>query len=127
MPSADAAAEGGEEPPPREEGEGGGGGDDDNDDVSSTAVNGPEKQLTCFVRSVVLGEWVGNAFGTLALAWASTVLLGGLCSSLNSQDSWFCHVHDLRRMHQVRPPLHALYCLQWFSMFAFIISTVMHS
>ncbi|RLN22291.1 uncharacterized protein C2845_PM07G15930 [Panicum miliaceum] len=48
-----------------------------------------EKRLNRFVRFVAFGEWAGNAFGALAFAWATAVLLGGFSSSLNREDFWF--------------------------------------
>ncbi|TVU35914.1 hypothetical protein EJB05_17821, partial [Eragrostis curvula] len=51
-----------------------------------------EKRLNRFVRLVAFVEWAGNAFGALAFLWATGVLLGGFCTSLNSQDFWFATV-----------------------------------
>ncbi|WVZ92160.1 hypothetical protein U9M48_038247 [Paspalum notatum var. saurae] len=39
-----------------------------------------------------LGEWAGNAFGTLAFLWATAVLLGGFCSDLVPPDFWLATV-----------------------------------
>lgn len=57
----------------------------------STAAS-PEKSLNRFVRFVAFGEWAGNAFGALAFVWATVVMLGGFCSSLNTVDYWFAAV-----------------------------------
>lgn len=56
------------------------------------AASNPEKHLIHFVRSVAFAEWAGNAFGALAFVWATGVLLGGFCSSLNGRDFWFATV-----------------------------------
>ncbi|CAL5083571.1 unnamed protein product [Urochloa decumbens] len=48
-----------------------------------------ETRLNWFVCLVAFGEWAGNAFGTLAFLWATVVLLGGFCTSLNQEDFWF--------------------------------------
>ncbi|KAL6659018.1 hypothetical protein ACP70R_003058 [Stipagrostis hirtigluma subsp. patula] len=44
------------------------------------------------VFCVALLEWGGNAIGTLAMLWATVVLLGGFCSMLNPMDFWFATV-----------------------------------
>lgn len=41
---------------------------------------------------VALLEWAGNAAGTLAMLWATVVLLGGFCSLLSRTDFWFSTV-----------------------------------
>ncbi|CAO2184294.1 unnamed protein product [Urochloa humidicola] len=51
-----------------------------------------ERRLNRFVRVTALGEWAGNAFGTLAFLWATGVLLGGFCSELKPLDFWFAMV-----------------------------------
>lgn len=58
----------------------------------SAATAMPEECLNRFVRFVALGEWTGNAFGALAFLWATGVLLGGFCASLNHEDFWFATV-----------------------------------
>ncbi|CAO2207292.1 unnamed protein product [Urochloa humidicola] len=45
-----------------------------------------ERRLNRFVRVTAFGEWAGNAFGALAFLWATGVLLGGFCSSLETVD-----------------------------------------
>lgn len=62
------------------------------DDTGGSEGKGtkPEKQLNCFVRSVVLIERLGNALGTLAFTWATVILLGGYPTVLRKKDDfWF--------------------------------------
>ena len=80
MPGAAAATEGGGVLQPREV------------DGGAPANSMPENHLSRFVHCVAFGEWAGNAFGALAFVWATGVLLGGFCSSLNGQDFWFATI-----------------------------------
>ncbi|CAO2204034.1 unnamed protein product [Urochloa humidicola] len=48
-----------------------------------------EKRLNRFVWFVAFVEWSGNALGTLAFLWATVVLLGGFCMSLDPKDFWY--------------------------------------
>jgi len=67
----------------------------------------PENHLSRFVHCVAFGEWAGNAFGALAFVWATGVLLGGFCSSLNRQDFWVATIMIfIESFRYARPPQH---------------------
>jgi len=60
-----------------------------NELLRASAAAKSENRLNRLVRFVALGEWAGNAFGTLAFLWATVVLLGGFCSNLDPTDFWY--------------------------------------
>ena len=60
-----------------------------NELLRASAAAKSETRLNRLVRFVALGEWAGNAFGTLAFLWATVVLLGGFCSNLDPTDFWY--------------------------------------
>ena len=100
-------------------GDGGGGGGREhlvqitNGGSGQGKVDEPEKRLNRFVRAVVMLERMGNALGTLAFTWATTVLLGGYASDLRDDDFMFAtilifleaarYVYNVQRLLHIAP------------------------
>jgi hypothetical protein len=65
-------------------------GDSEEQQTESSAekVKRKLKSLNKIVFCIALLEWAGNPVGTLALVWATVVLLGGFSSLLSHPDFW---------------------------------------